>query len=689
MPNPVERELALLKGLNAVYRALAAVPGSEPSLRSLLNVILQTSVSLTGARYGALGVFDETGERLADFLTTGLDEETRKRIGPPPTGRGVLGTLAKEPGALRIKNLATHAHSVGFPPHHPPMTSFLGVSIRTGGKLFGRIYLTDKQGAEEFSEIDEEVVCALAAQARTTIERQQLFDQVSASEERYRLILQSVVEGIYGIDRAGRCMFINRSALRMFGYGQKEVLGQEMHALVCHARPDGSPYLARECKAYRVMETGRECRSEAEVLWRRDGTSFPVECSISPIVHRGIMQGAVIVFADITERRLLEEQLRQSQKMEAIGRLAGGVAHDFNNLLTVINGYAQVLLSKSAAGAPGRRELEDISRAGERAVSLTNQLLAFSRKQLLSPRVLDLNQVVAGMDRMLRRLIGEDIDLWTVLNPDLWNVNVDPGQIDQIIMNLAVNARDAMPRGGRLTIETANVELDETYTQAHVGVQPGPYVMLAVSDNGEGMGAETKARIFEPFFTTKEPDKGTGLGLSTVYGIVKQSGGHIWLYSERGRGTTFKVYLPRVMEGVTAQEKSPATAETTKGTETILLVEDEDMVRSLLKSVLEADGYTVLDASNGADAVRLFRQYAAPIHLLVTDVVMPGMTGKEVATSLRAQCPSLKVLYMSGYTDNAIVHHGVLEPGIEFLHKPFGPTTLSQKVRAVIRRAEC
>ncbi len=387
---------------------------------------------------------------------------------------------------------------------------------------------------------------------------------------------------------------------------------------------------------------------------------------------------------EITERKRLQEQLLQSQKMEAVGRLAGGVAHDFNNLLTIINGYAQLLLERLSPEDPSRGQVQEIKNAGDRATSLTRQLLAFSRRQVLAAQVLDLNTVVVNLDKMLRRLIGEDIELVTVPGEALGRVKADPGQIEQVILNLAVNARDALPRGGKLTIETANAELDEAYAATHVPLTPGPYVMLAVSDTGHGMDRETQARIFEPFFTTKEKGKGTGLGLATVYGIVKQSGGYIWVYSEPGRGATFKIYLPRIEEAVKTSGPNKVDLGTPGGSETILLVEDEASVRSLVRRTLEAKGYKVIEAGNGADALLTCSQYEGSVDLLVTDVVMPEMSGRELAERLAPFHPNMKVLFMSGYTDDAVVRHGVLEAETAFLQKPFTPDALARKVREAL-----
>jgi signal transduction histidine kinase len=387
------------------------------------------------------------------------------------------------------------------------------------------------------------------------------------------------------------------------------------------------------------------------------------------------------------EKAALQEQLRQSQKMEAIGRLAGGVAHDFNNLLTIIKGNSELSLMDVKQDDPLRENLEGILRASGRASGLIRQLLAFSRRQVMEMRVLDLNTVLEDLDKMLRRIIGEDIELVTLASKDLGRIKADAGQIEQVILNLAVNSRDAMPSGGRLTIETSNTELDEEYARRHVAVIPGRYVMLSVSDTGVGMIPEVRDKVFEPFFTTKENSKGTGLGLSTVYGIVKQSGGNIWVYSEPGKGTTFKSYLPRVDEplGEVVREKA-AEDGLPRGTETILIVEDDEDVREVAVRILKMQGYRVLETSHGSDALRQCEQEAGPIHLMVTDVVMPGMNGPELAKRLNPLRPEMKVLYISGYTDNAIVHHGVLEKGVNYIQKPFTVEALARKVREVLDR---
>jgi signal transduction histidine kinase len=444
-------------------------------------------------------------------------------------------------------------------------------------------------------------------------------------------------------------------------------------------------YVDPDERARLIDEVARRGSLTAESVWRRkDGKAVTVR-QTGRVVRdaTGRVESFNVILEDITEHRLLENQLRQAQKMEAIGRLAGGVAHDFNNLLTAIFGYADLLREELPEGSSARQDTEEIRKAAERAAGLTRQLLAFSRQQVLEPVVVNLNDLVEEFDKMLRRLIGEDVALRTAPAPDLGNVRADPGQLQQVLMNLVVNARDAMPTGGELLIETANADLTDAYAELHQPVIPGSYVMLAVSDTGIGMNADTRARIFEPFFTTKEKGRGTGLGLSTVYGIVKQSGGYIWVYSEPGRGTTFKVYLPRVDAPARTAEQ-PRGTRTLAGTETILLAEDDDMLRPLTKGLLRKLGYVVLQAANAEEALEAAARHDGPIHLLVADVVMPGASGRELARRLADSRPHTKVLYVSGYTDDAIVRHGMLEPGLAFLQKPFTPDTLARKVREVL-----
>ena len=420
--------------------------------------------------------------------------------------------------------------------------------------------------------------------------------------------------------------------------------------------------------------------------WRhrkKDGTIIHVEIS-SHALPFGSGNTRLVLVSDVTERKKLEEQLRQAQKMEAIGRLAGGVAHDFNNLLTIISGYGQLVRERLGSDDPASGFMTEVLKASERAAALTRQLLAFSRQQVLTPSLVDFNGLVGNTEKMLRRLIGEDIELVTILKPGLGQVKADPGQIEQVIMNLALNSRDAMPKGGRLTIETANVNLDDGYVRDHPEVQPGPYVLLAVSDTGIGMDAETQKRIFEPFFTTKEKGKGTGLGLAMVYGIVRQSGGHIWVYSELNVGTVFKLYFPRSQETHAASHTPVQQPRSVRGSETILLVEDEESLRKLVKSILQRKGYAVLAPEDVMEALDIAQKHAGPIHLLLTDVIMPKMSGRDLAEQVVSFHKETRVVYMSGYTDDAIVQHGVLDSGVSFVQKPFSPDAIARKVREVL-----
>jgi two-component system cell cycle sensor histidine kinase/response regulator CckA len=512
----------------------------------------------------------------------------------------------------------------------------------------------------------------LARVLRYAIERKRAEEALRASETHYRTILENIGDGVLITDRQGRYLDVNPRACEVTGYPREELLRLNT----------ADTYLPEERAGVlpRLAEIARSGSASYErSLLRKDGAVIAVDVNA-----RALPAGNLLAtLRDVTDRKRLEEQLRQAQKMEAVGRLAGGVAHDFNNVLTAIFGYADLLTEEFPAGSPARQDLEEIRKAATRAAALTRQLLAFSRQQVLAPVVLSVNDLVDDVDKMLRRLVGEDVELRLTLVRDAGNVRADSGQLQQVIVNLVVNARDAMPTGGKLLIETADADLTEQYAELHQAVIPGRYVMLAVSDTGVGMDAQTKARIFEPFFTTKEKGKGTGLGLSTVYGIVKQSGGYVWVYSEPGHGTTFKVYLPRV-DAPAEPQAPPREAATLTGTETILLAEDDEILRPLTKGLLAKLGYTVLDAESAEQALAVAGARQGPIHLLVADVVMPGASGRELARRLAQSRPETRVLYVSGYTDDAIVHHGMLEPGLKFLQKPFTPATLARKVREVL-----
>jgi PAS domain S-box-containing protein len=503
--------------------------------------------------------------------------------------------------------------------------------------------------------------------------------RLTQTQRRLSAAIEQAAESVIITDVGGSIIYVNPAFERSSGYSRAEAIGQNPRFL-----KSGRQEVAFYEQLWATISSGQAWQGRF-VNKRKDGTLCTQEATIAPVRdERGPLINYVSVQRDVTRELQLEEQYRQAQKMEAIGRLAGGLAHDFNNLLVIIIGYSELLLDRQLGAHPWRTYVEQIKKAGEHAAGLVRHLLAFSRQQVLQPEILGLNGVVSNIEPMLRRLIGEDIDLIAKLEPGLGQVKADAGQIEQIILNLAANARDAMPRGGKLIIETANVELDETYIRQHAGVEPGTYVMLAVSDTGTGMDAATQARIFEPFFTTKAQGRGTGLGLAMVYGIVKQSGGHIWVYSELGRGTTFKIYLPRVHETARAVEPRPGLTDMPPGSETVLVVEDEEAVRALTRHILEMCGYTVLEAGHGGEALLLGEQHQEPIHLLLTDVVMPHTSGRELADRLAAMHPEMKVLYISGYTDQALVHHGVLEPGVFLLQKPFSPEALAQKVREVL-----
>lgn len=511
--------------------------------------------------------------------------------------------------------------------------------------------------------------------AENITERKRAQDALRDSEERYRLLFERNPQPMWVFDLETLAFLeVNDAAIHHYGYSREEFLKMTVKDI----RPE------EEIPALMKNLSGVTPRhKEAGKHKKKDGTIIDVEINSHELTFYDRPAQIVLAY-DITERRSLEEQLRQSQKMEAIGQLAGGIAHDFNNLLTAITGYSELSMKRLRAEDPLLSNLQEIKKAGDRAASLTRQLLAFSRKQVLQPKVLDLNSVVSDLEKMLRRLIGEDIELRTVLEPKVGSIKVDPGQIEQIIMNLAVNARDAMPQGGKLIIETKNILLDDNYARRHIAVTPGPFVMLAVSDSGTGIDPQTQSRIFEPFFTTKGVGKGTGLGLSTVYGIVKQSGGNIWVYSEAGLGTTFKIYLPRTDESPQLYKRDSGLEEVLRGTETVLLAEDEEVVRKLACQVLRIYGYQVLEAADGKAALLICESHSAPIHLLITDVIMPGMSGRELANRLTELRPEMKVLYMSGYTDNAIVHKGVLDEGANFIQKPFSTDVLAIRVREVL-----
>lgn len=493
---------------------------------------------------------------------------------------------------------------------------------------------------------------------------------------KFRLLFEDNPLPMWVFDRESlRFLEANHAALDHYGYTREEFLSMTIADI---RPPEDIPILKDTiARASGLALSGQ---------WRhrlKDGRLIDVEVASHAISYGG-RQAVLSVLQDITERKKLEEQVRQSAKMEAVGMLAGGIAHDFNNLLTIINGYSHILLNTLSPTDPNHSAVEQIMKAGERAAALTRQLLSYSRRQVPQPKPLNLNHLLTGMEPMLRRLIGEDIELRFAPAHQIGQVSADPGQIEQVIMNLAVNARDAMPRGGILTLETCNVELDEHYRFTQMTVKPGRYVALMVSDNGAGMDAQTRAHLFEPFFTTKAQGQGTGLGMTTVFRIIKQSGGAVDVYSEVGQGTSVKIYLPSIDQPAAAETDAP-TAQVVRGSETILLVEDEEQVRNLVRDTLHREGYKLLDAPSAAEARRIAGAHKGPIHLLISDVVMPKEGGRELAASLARRRPAMKVLFMSGYTDQAVVNSGLLPGEFSFIQKPFSPAALSSKVREILR----
>jgi PAS domain S-box-containing protein len=513
---------------------------------------------------------------------------------------------------------------------------------------------------------------AVVSNLRDVTEHARTREALRESEAQFRAVFDGALDAMVVINDEGRFLEANAAASELWGLPREELLQRNVSDF---AEP-----------GFRIEQVNQAVQANGSFrahhpIHRPDGTVREVEASTTGNIVTGRHFTAL---RDLTGHRRLEEQLRQSQKMEAVGRLAGGIAHDFNNILAVITGYGDMLQREIPPQDPRGKRVEQIRRAADRAASLVRQLLAFSRRQVLQPRVLDLRQAVRDLLPMLQRLIGEDIELRTVERDEPGRVRADPGQIEQVVMNLVVNARDAMPRGGRLLIETRDVQLDEGWASAHAGGRAGSYVMLSITDTGAGMDAETMKHVFEPFFTTKELGKGTGLGLAMVYGTVKQSGGHVWIYSEPGVGTVVKIYLPRVDELAEPVRATQVPVARKPGTETVLVAEDEESLAEMIREILEELGYTVLVGGPGAQALEVARQHAGPIHLLLTDVVMPGLSGRDLAARLVKTHPEARILYMSGYSDDAIAHHGILEAGVPFIEKPFGPSALASKVRQVL-----
>ena len=654
--------------------------GLEPA--DVARQIATSVVRVFAARHATVFRLEPEGGRLVCIAAAGAADAKSWHGRTVGLGEGAEGRAAAEERSVWTPDVLSDpkislpewaedaVRAAGF-------RSVLAMPLKSGEKVIGVLGLGDGPD-RTYTEDELALLAAFVGQGAVALENSALYRQIRDARDFLQSITDHSPDAIVTTDREGKVTYISRGAEAIFGCRAAEMIGTPVAGLY-----PGGIEEARLVRG-RLLEEGA-LRSYETGFLARDGRRIDVSASIAMLRDpAGAEIGTLGVLKDIGERRRLEEQLRQSQKMEAVGRLAGGIAHDFNNLLTVIAGRAQLILSRLRPEEPIHRDASLVRSTADRAAALTQQLLAFSRKQVLQPQVLNLNKVVTGMEPMLGRLIGEDIDLAVIPVEQPGRVKADPAQIEQVIVNLVVNARDAMPEGGRLTVETADVELDAASASRHFSVPAGAYVVLAVTDTGTGMDEATRTRVFEPFFTTKEPGKGTGLGLSTVYGIVKQSGGDIQLESEVGRGTRFKIYLPRVVEPAAPEEARPVPATVPRGDETVLLVEDEPEVRDLAREILEASGYTVLQACDPQDALLIAERHGGPIHLLLTDVIMPRQSGRALAERLRPLRPELQVLFMSGYTNEAIVRHGVLEPGTLFIQKPFTPEGLGRKVREAL-----
>jgi len=656
-------------------------------LEALLNLIHASISKCIYAENCFVALYDESTELMHfEFWVDKLDP----RPLPRPIGVGFSSYVLRtgEPLLLDRERTEKMYQSGQVEKSGSASASWLGVPLRTPTSTIGVLVVQHYGDENAYTQRDVDFLASVAGQIALVIERKRAEEALSKQRAFLRQVIDLNPSFIFAKDRQGRFTLVNQALAEAYGTTVEGLLGKTDADF--NANKEEVEWFRRD--DLQVMDARSERFIPEEVITDASGKVRWLQTIKRPIISQDRKADQILgVATDITERkkaehalRESEEQLRQAQKIESIGTLAGGIAHDFNNLMTAVTGYSELTLRSLKTDDPLRSKIEEIKKAGERAASLTRQLLAFSRKQMLQPRVLNLNTVITGMGRMLPRMIGEDIDVRIHLDASLGQIKADPGQIEQVLMNLAINARDAMPEGGRLTIKTENIHLDGKIAKRRLIVEPGNYVMLSVSDNGCGMDAETQTHIFEPFFTTKEIGKGTGLGLSTVYGIVKQSGGSIWVYSEVGRGTTFKIYLPRVDEVIEAEESENGSRSVPRGHETILLVEDEDMVRDLSKEILEEYGYVVISAPNGKEGLQICEEFEGQIDLMITDVVMPQMGGRELAEHVGALRPGTQVLYMSGFTDDAVVRHGVVDDGVFFIQKPFSPDSLALKAREVL-----
>jgi PAS domain S-box-containing protein len=681
-----------LRTANARLRAVINIGlelAAERESDRLLHRVCVAARDLFGATYVTLGILDRQNLTVQRFFSCGTDGDCAVDGGPclkpGDLVPGIFRTVVVERRTLRGFNPGGDPAKLELPALHPEVKAFLAAPIASSAHVYGWICLVGNEG-RAFTDDDEQLLLALSGQVgriyeleHEILERQHAESALRAAEERMRFTLEAAGVGIWDIDYTTGVLRWSEILERQYGLNAG-CFGGTFEAFIGCVHPDDRESV-REALG-KAMKSGTDFIVEHRTIWPDGTVRWLSSAGRIHLAGNGEPVRALGISTDVTERRTLEAQYLQAQKMEAIGRLAGGVAHDFNNLLTVIIGYCELLLADFDPQDPRHADIAEIQSAGASAAGLTRQLLAFSRKQILEPIRLDLNAVVTHMRPMLGRLIGVELKIVLRLSPELALLKADRGQIEQILMNLAVNARDAMPRGGTLTIETDNVDLDENYTRRHFSVKPGPYVVLTVTDTGAGMTPAVQARLFEPFFTTKGTGQGTGLGLATVHGIVTRSGGSVNVYSELGRGTSFKVYFPRA-DASAEIAKTPMVARPGTPRETVLVVEDEEPIRELATRFLERQGYSVLVAANADEALRLI-QSDATIDVLLTDVVMPGASGPELTDRLLALQPALKVIYMSGYTEAAIVQHGILNPGLAFLNKPFTSETLGQKLRQVL-----
>lgn len=548
--------------------------------------------------------------------------------------------------------------------------------IRLGFFLISTVLLSEFTGLKQG--LEEKVTHRTFYLSNEIAQRKLLEEQLKRSEEKYRKFFEEDISGDYTASPDGKILMCNPTLVRILGFpSEKDLMSYNAYDLY-PKRSMRDEFLSL------IKKQGRLENYEIELRGYNGKPVHVIQNVIGTFDEKGDLKELKGYLFDITDRKKLEEQLLQSQKLEAMGRLAGGIAHDFNNLLTVILGYIDILLDSNLKNKSNYMMLEQIQTASKSAVSLTSQLLAFSRKQIIQPSIINLNSSIRNLEKMIRRLIGENIKLTSSLAEDLGYVKMDPVQTEQILLNLAVNARDAMPDGGKLTFETKNVVFDEAHASKHISVKPGDYVMLSVSDTGIGIEKDIKDKIFDPFFTTKEQGKGTGLGLATIYGIVKQGGGSIQVESEPGKGATFKIYLPRIFEIMTVDAKPAAAPQSFKGSETILLTEDDPAVLNLVNITLKDYGYKVLKAKNGKKALEICKKYPDKIKLVITDVIMPKMSGKDLAREINRAYPAMKILFMSSYADEIIVHHGILEEGVNLIQKPFSPQELVKKIRNIL-----